>query len=309
MALVAAIDVGGTKTRIELFREAAAEEPPLSHVLDTPRTGPVLGDIAKAVLDLADGETLESAAVGCPGPLDPVNGIVLNPPNLSEGWWDLDVPGGLASLLSCPVALENDCNLGALGEAISGAGRDFRSVLYVTVSTGIGAGLVMDGEIFSGSRGFAGELGHTTVTDGAFPCGCGRNGCLEAVASGTAIALQAHHRGFSLSTGVPATARDVAEAASEGDRTAREVLLEAATYSGRALVNFLYAYDPEVVILGGGVSQSQTFFDMVREAVEAEPTMPVFRDVPLRRAEFGERSVVQGARTLAARLARKEFSS
>jgi glucokinase len=100
----------------------------------------------------------------------------------------------------------------------------------------------------------------------------------------------------------------VACAAHEGDVGAREILWEAATYLGRALVNFLYAYDPGLVVLGGGVSQSEVFFGMVREAVDAEPTMLVFRDVPLRRAEFGERSVVHGARTLAERLARKGFA-
>ncbi|WP_053058089.1 ROK family protein [Rubrobacter aplysinae] len=310
MALRAAVDVGGTKTRIEVFREISVERPELCRVLDTPTEGEVLEKLAEAVVELAGGKPIESVAVASPGPLDPVNGVVLNPPNLSRPWWELEISAELGARLSSPVVLENDCNLGALGEAAFGAGHDHDSILYVTVSTGVGAGLIVNGQIFSGSRGLAGELGHTTVTDREFPCGCGRNGCVEAVASGTAIARQALRRGWKPLPGNGSvmdgsvTARDVARAASAGEVEAREILREAAGHLGRALVNFIYAYDPDIVILGGGVAQSQIFFEMVQRALSTEPIMPAFSHIPVRRATLGERSVICGARTLAERLVR-----
>jgi glucokinase len=300
---VAAVDVGGTRTRIELFGEEP--EPRCGVAFDTPRSGDVAGTVGEAVLELACREKLDAAAVACPGPLDPVRGVILNPPNLSKEWWDLKLAQRLSVLLGCPVALENDANLGALGEAEYGGGAGYGSVLYITVSTGVGTGLVMDGRIFGGSRGFAAELGHTTITEDDRVCGCGRRGCVEAVASGTAIARRALDAGWKPQEGREVTARAVAEAAASGDEAARGVLAEAAAYLGRAIVNFIYAYDPEVVLIGGGVAQSDIFMDLVAEAVELEPMMPAFRGVPVLRSALGERSVICGARALAEKLARR----
>ncbi len=301
MVLVAAIDVGGTKTRIEIFSEA--REPLDAVVFDTPRSGDVTATLAQAVEKLAGEKKMDVAAVASPGPSDPVKGIILNPPNLSKEWWNLRITDRLGELLGCPVALENDANLGALGESEYGAGHEHSHVLYITVSTGIGTGLAVNGHIFGGSRGFAGELGHTTVTEKDRICGCGRRGCVEAVASGTAIAKQALNAGWSPPNGERPTARAVAEAAAAGDKAALEILTEAATYLGKAIVNFLYAYDPDVVLLGGGVAQSDLFLDLMRKAVDLEPMMPAFRGVPVLRAALGERSVIYGTRALAEKVA------
>ncbi|WP_273843798.1 ROK family protein [Rubrobacter calidifluminis] len=300
---VAAIDVGGTKTRVEIF--SGREKPLGSTTFETPRDGDVAGRVGEAVLALAAGERIDAAAAASPGPLDPRGGVILNPPNLSREWWGLEFAGRMEEILGCPATLENDANLGALGEAVYGGGRGYGSVLYITVSTGVGTGLVVDGVIFGGSRGFAAELGHTVITDDERVCGCGRRGCVEAVASGTAIARRALETGWAPQDGGEVTALAVATAAASGDRRALAVLSEAAGYLGRAIVNFVYAYDPEVVLLGGGVAQSDLFMRLVGEAVDAEPIMPAFRGVPVERGALGERSVVCGARVLAERLAKR----
>lgn len=308
MGVMAAVDIGGTKTLVEIF--CRSEETSRSVEFPTPHSGRISEILANATCDLLPVEkNLKSVAVGCPGPLDSQRGIVLNPPNLSREWWGLHLSSELAEKFSCPVALENDANLGALGEAVYGAGQGHNSVLYLTISTGIGAGLVVDGDIFGGSRGFAGELGHITVVEKGRLCGCGRRGCLEAVASGSAIARRAAELGWVPQDGTGADARMVALEAAKGISTARQVLVETAGHLARAIVNFLYAYDPAAVVLGGGVAQSNLFVELVREAVADEAMMPAFRGVPVIKAALGNRSVICGARHLAERPANKVDAS
>nr|MBA2443012.1 ROK family protein [Rubrobacter sp.] len=275
MGFVSGIDVGGTKTLVETY--GGGPEPLYSREFPTPRTGDILGILARAVEEQAGTGGVDGVAVACPGPLDPREGVVLNPPNLSREWWGLRLAEGLGERLGRPVAVENDANLGALGEAVYGTGERYGSLLYITVSTGIGAGLVLGEEVFGGSRGFAGELGHVVVAENGPRCGCGRVGCLEVVASGSAIARRAREAGWSPPPEEPADARAVISAFSGGDEAARRILEESAAYLGRSIVDFLYAYDPEAVVLGGGVASSEAFVDLVREAVDREPMMPAFR--------------------------------
>jgi len=296
---VAAVDVGGTKTLVEVF-DAGGDEPVGSEEARTVRSGDPAGGLAETVRRVAGGREVRAVGVGCPGPLDPREGVILNPPNLSRGWWGLRLAEELSGRLGVPASLENDCNLGALGEWASGAGRGYGSVLYVTVSTGVGAGLVADGGIFGGNRGFALELGHTVIDADGPVCGCGRSGCVEVLASGTAIARRAADLGWKPETG-DADSHAVAAAAERGDHVARRVLEEAATYLGKALVNFIYGFDPGVVVLGGGVARSELFVGLVEEAIGREPVMPAFRGVPVVRAGLPGRSVVHGARVLAQR--------
>jgi glucokinase len=298
LSLLAAIDVGGTKTLVELF-DARSEDAGRDIEFPTPGSGDVVGALVRAVDDLRGKEAVDALAVGCPGPLEPRAGLLLDPPNLAREWWHLPLGRRLAEAFSCPVAVENDANLGALGEAVGGAGKGFRSVLYITVSTGVGGGFVRDGAIFRGGRGFGLELGHTTVgTRTPALCSCGREGCLEAVASGSAIAARAREAGFDREDAP--SARAVAAAAVRGDGLARQVLEEAAAYLAEGIVNFMYVVDPSLVLIGGGVSQSDLFVDLVAQAVASEKVMDPFRDVPVRRAELGRRSVIRGARALAA---------
>lgn len=326
MPTVAAIDIGGTKTLVEIFEEGRGEAV-ASEELRTPELEEPVGDLAETVRRISSGRQLRAVGIGCPGPLDPLRGVILNPPNLSRDWWGLAISDSLSTEIGVPASLENDCNLGALGEWAHGSGREYDSVLYVTVSTGVGAGLVdggREGDIFGGNRGFALELGHTVLeTDGPV-CGCGRHGCLEALTSGTAIARRALDLGWAPVTETTgstefteftesneateytdsADSRAVAVAAEQGDPIASQALQEAASYLGKALVNFIYGFDPGGVVLGGGVTRSELFVGLVLEAVEREPVMPAFLGVPIVRAGLPGRSVIHGARTLAERLAR-----
>ena len=300
MPLLAAIDVGGTKTLIEVF-DSRPHEVDLSVEFPTPRDGDVAGDLVAAVEKLAGGQSLTTLAVGCPGPLDQGARTVLVPPNLSRSWWDLPLGSILEKRLRCRVVVENDANLGALGEATLGAGRGFASVLYLTVSTGVGAGFVADGIIFRGGRGLGLEVGHTTIgAQVVVRCRCGRNGCLEALASGSAIASRARSKGFG-GDGVEVTAQSVAVAADYGDEIAVEVLQEAARYLAQGIVNFIYLLDPALVLIGGGVAQSDLFINFVTGAIASEKVMGPFQKVPIRRAQLGRRSVITGAKVLAMR--------
>lgn len=312
MSVLAAVDVGGTKVRVEVFAEGSAwEDGPLGiRVLDTPRSGDVISPVARAVREAAGDEEVLAVGIGCPGPLDPMGGVVLNPPNLSKEWWGLEAPRLLSGRLGCPAAIENDCNLAALGEAASGGGRGYASTLYITVSTGVGGGLVVDGEIFGGARGFAVEVGHMKISDKDYPCGCGRTGCVESAVSGTAISRRAREAGWTPPGGTPPggtpdgaspTSLAVATAAADGDEIAHRILSEAASHFGRAIVDLIYCYDPAVVLIGGGVAGSDLFMRLTREAVDAEAMMPAFRGVPVLRASLGGRSVIRGALVLARR--------
>lgn len=254
---------------------------------------------------MAGREDVSAVGAGCPGPLDPKRGVVLNPPNLSDGWWSLNIPESLSKHLGIPpqrIAVDNDCNLAALGEYSFGAGRDYPSTLYVTVSTGVGGGLVVDGEVYSGSRGFAGEIGHMKLTDEPYPCGCGRTGCVESAISGPSIVRRAEESGWRPEDGAEPTTRNIFEAANAGDGTAYGIVERSAGYFADSLVNFVYAYDPAVIVVGGGVTDQELFMHLTRAAFDAAPMMPAFRGVPIEKAALGGRSVVAGAFVLAERL-------
>lgn len=269
---VAGIDLGGTKLAAGVVDEqgrlvARLERP--TPVAQGP--GAVLQAMAEAVEELARQaglapSELAAVGVGAPGPLDAARGVVVRAPNL--GWQDVDVAGPLSRRLGVPVFLENDANAAAVGEWHAGAGQGSRQFIYITVSTGIGGGIVLDGRLYTGAHGAAGEVGHMVVMPDDGPlCGCGQRGCLEALASGTAIARRARQRLqaqsnresllWELADGEleRVDARLVGEAARRGDRLACEVLDETWRYLGAGLVTLANLFDPEVIALGGGVSR------------------------------------------------------
>ncbi len=181
-------------------------------------------------------------AIGVPGPVDVGAGVVEGAPNL-PGWRRVQVRDRLEKLLGCPCVIEHDANLGALAEHRRGVGRRTQDFIYVTVSTGIGAGLIFDGQLYRGHQGSAGEFGHMVILPDGPLCNCGNRGCLEALASGTAIARQA---------GV-GSASEVGRLAAGGDVAAQEVLNRAARYVGLALGGLVNLLNPEAVAVGGGV--------------------------------------------------------
>ena len=293
------IDLGGTKilgvranrggeTESELRVETQAEEG-LHAVVDR---------IAKMVRDLMpEGGGVEGVGVGVPGPVDPWKGVVYNPPNL-PGWETVALPDMLRERLNLPgetpIALVNDANAAALAEYRFGAGcerilgRPIRHLIYLTVSTGGGGGVINDGELLLGANGLAAELGHIVIDPYGPPCGCGGIGHLEAMASGTALAragaaLVASRRPTRIADMVKGnpeevTAEMVVEAAREGDWEAFKLMEREAFLVGIGVISCIHAFNPQVIVIGGGVSNAgDLLFNGVRETV-ADLVMPGFRD-------------------------------
>ena len=219
--------------------------------------------------------------VGAPGPLDRARGIVVVAPNLR--WHNYPLRDEIATRVGLPVTIDNDANCATLGEWWLGAGRGTRNMLGLTIGTGIGGGLIIEGELFHGATDVAGEVGHMTIDTQGRRCACGNYGCLEAYASGTAIADRARealtdHPSLllSLANGDPAqiTAQTVFVAATKNDAVALEVVRDTARFLGTGIANLLNIINPEVVVITGGVTQAG---DALFEPLLAEVRRRAFR--------------------------------
>jgi glucokinase len=222
-------------------------------------------------------DEVRGVGVSCGGPLDTKTGVVYAPPNL-PGWEAVPVKRILEDALGLPVSVENDANATAVAEWRFGAGQGTRNLIFMTVGTGIGGGLILDGRLYHGTNDLAGEVGHQTILMDGPLCGCGKRGCLEALASGPAIARLAresmmygrHKRVLALAGGKPGdiTAEHVVQAAKEGDPFARQILEEAGTYLGVGIANLIQILNPERVILGTiAVHAGDLILEPVRKAV------------------------------------------
>ena len=200
--------------------------------------------------------------IGCtyPGMGDPRRGVVFFAPNLA-GWTNVPLQHLLESAMGLPAIIDMDANAAAVGEAWAGAGAGAESLIYVVVGTGIGAGIVLNGKIYRGWSGAAGELGHTTIEPNGPPCTCGNYGCLEAMAAGPAIALRArnsirHGRATlieRLAGDQEITAEIVAEAARRGDALAGDIMRQTGEFLGIGISNVMTLLNPQTIVLGGGV--------------------------------------------------------
>jgi glucokinase len=268
------VDLGGTLIRAAVVTGLGTHADPARH--PTPAAeGPdaVLAAVAAAVREATGGADPAGVAMGVPGPLDPSTGVVYAAPNL-PGWEGVAAGRLLGDLLGCPVVLQNDANLAALAEWTLGAGRGTRDFVFLTVSTGVGGGLVLDGELYTGAAGTAGELGHVAAGSDGPPCHQGHPGCLEGIASGTAIAVRARD---ALAAGAASAlgghsqsldARDVQAAAEAGDPLARRLFDEAGRALGRALGGLINVLSPEVVAVGGGmIGAGELLFSPLRAAI------------------------------------------
>lgn len=230
--------------------------------------------------------------IGSPGPLDREQGIVIVTPNL--GWTDFPLRDKVAGPLGMPGALDNDANCATLGEWWIGAARGARQVVGLTIGTGIGGGLILNGALYHGASDAAGELGHITIDSTGRKCGCGNYGCLEAYASGPAIAQRARealHGGEasimpSLVDGdlSKITAATVFAASHQGDELAGHVVRDTAKFLGIGVANFLNIFNPEVVVIAGGVTQAgEALFEPLRAEVKRRafaPAVEACRIVP-----------------------------
>jgi len=265
-------------------------------------------ELAKSLLAEA-GESAATIGVSFGGPVDAERGVV----RLSHhvpGWENIPLADWLQSEFDAPAAIGNDANVAALGEFCFGAGQGCRNLLYVTVSTGIGGGWILDGRPYAGEEGMAGEIGHTLVQPDGLPCVCGRRGCLEAEACGPGIANRARlylaksgrrgERLLQLAEGNPEaiTAKLVSQAAAAGDEFSRMVLLESAQRLGLGLANAINLMNPDCVILGGGVTKSgELWWQTVRQTANAN-TLPEI-SAHIIPAAFSDDAPLWGAMALA----------
>lgn len=248
-------------------------------------------------------EEVLSVGIGVPGPLVAESGTVVTPP-IMPGWDNYPIRSQLENAWGRPVILDNDAALGALGEWSQGAGRGERNLAYIKVGTGVGAGLLLDGNIYRGHTGGAGEIGHITLRENGPKCACGNYGCLEALAGGQAIARRAQAAvkagpRTQLETIVPVesiTARDVAAAARLGDLVAQKILSEAGSYLGIAIANLINLFNPGMVVVGGGVAQiGDLLLDPIRQAVRERCLRSSAQSVRINSALLGRRSTSLGA--------------
>lgn len=258
------VDLGGTNLRVAAY--VGGED--FLEVIQLPTRlseGPdiVVRDMCEAIHSVrqrvAYGRTLTGIAVGAPGPLELPDGILRNPPNL-DGWDGFNLRQAIESILGCPIKLDNDANMAALAELKIGAGRthSIDSICVLTLGTGVGSGIVLDGAIRSGSTGMGGEAGHIVVeTNGGVLCGCGGAGCLEQYASATAIVRMAREI---MGTTAPATASALAARANDGHTEASYVFAEVGRYLAIALTGLINTLNLPLYILGGGVSEAWALF-------------------------------------------------
>lgn len=314
--LVAAVDMGATHLSVALgdnlariieeterpFRIADGPEKCLEEVNQT------LQEVAaKCKVAIKD---LSAVGVSVPGPVVTDAGMVMSPP-IMPGWDRYPIRDTLEKLWDVSVTINNDADLGALGEWAYGAGRGEEDLAFIKVGSGIGAGLIINRHIFVGSTGSAGEIGHLTIDENGPRCTCGNYGCLEAFASGRAIEIQAqklvesgkrtllanpHRKNISV--------RDVADAARRGDLEAQEILNRAGEFIGIAIAGLINLLNPSVVIIGGGVAEVGDLLTApIRKMVKERSLRASEHAVKITTAMLGRRSSLIGAMVQATSLA------
>jgi glucokinase len=282
------VDIGGTKVAAGLVDSAG-------NILRKVRvpmnaTGDAAAGFAAVREAIAGLMSAEVRGIGMcsPGPLDYRTGVVIKPPNL-PCWRDFPLAAETERAFGVPARVDNDANAAGLAEARWGAGVGHRLVFYATLGTGVGSGFVIDGAIYHGRTGNAAEGGHVSIDYRGPVCGCGKPGCIEALASGPAIARRAGM----------ARAEDVGEAFRAGDAPAKAVLAETTELLAAWLGNVVDLLDPDVIVVGGGVAELMSpFFDDLRATLPRWCINPLAHEIPLVAARYGTDSGIAGAASL-----------
>jgi glucokinase len=314
-SVYASIDLGGTKTACALA--SADGEILVERSIPTfSNQGPeaVLGRIAALLREEAAeiAATPVAAGMGIPGLVDRREGVTLFLPNLATQWRGVAAARMLASCIGCPVYLLNDARIATLGEMSFGLGRNGGTMVFLTLGTGIGGGVVIDGKLRLGPLGAAGELGHQTILPDGPLCGCGNHGCLETLASGPAIGAEGVRL---LRSGLApklhelvggnaeeVTPRQMAAAAEAGDEAVGEAIVRAAAYLGIGVANMVTALHPDLVVLGGGVAAiGALLLETVRATVRSRVRMFPVDGVSIERSVLADKAGLYGGIALAAR--------
>lgn len=296
------VDIGGTQIRAAAFDEDSRKPLALKKIRTRNATESPFDRVSALIRSVypSYGDVI-SITVATPGPVDPERGVIASAPNI-PGWENLPLRDMLEAEFRVPTYIGNDANLAVLGEWRFGAAQGHSHVLYLTISTGIGAGVIVDNRLLLGVHGLAAELGHVTVLPHGPMCGCGQRGHLEAVAAGPAIA--AYVRGqiargakSSLRELGDLSARAVGEAAIAGDPLALKALARSGRFIGMALADFLAIFNPSIVIFGGGVSMSgELLFRPVRDSLRTHVMDEAYlQDLTITTAALGDEAGLVGA--------------
>ncbi len=264
----------------------------------------------------ATGGKADSLTIAAAGAIDSEKGIVTASPNL-PGWIDVPLQEMMQEAIQMKTYLVNDASAAALGEHRFGAGKGCKHLVYLTVSTGIGGGIVVEDKLYLGASGSAGEIGHMTIDIDGPRCKCGSNGCLEMLASGMAVAREAQRlvaqgvttRIMKLADGEPTniTAKVVGEAARQGDTVAREILDRAATCLGVGLANVINIFNPEIIVIGGGMSRmGEMLLEPARRAASERTFRLPFQRTSIVRSELGDDAALLGGTAFARDEAKKK---
>ena len=310
MTLACGIDVGGTKIAGGVVDEDGKILEELR--VESPATDAdaIEKAIAGLVTELRSRHQIETVGVGAAGYIDKARAVVLFAPNVA--WRNEDLKGELEKRVELPVVIENDANAAAWGEFVYGAGHDVEDLLLVTVGTGVGGGLVLDGNVYRGANGVGAEIGHMRVVPNGILCGCGKHGCFEQYASGSALVRET--RALALSGAMIAqgmlrradgdlskiTGPLITEAARQGDAGAIQQLAELGRWLGEGIASLTEILDPGVVVVGGGVSEAdELLLAPTREAFAGQLVGRGFRPIPeIRKARLGNRAGLIGAADL-----------
>ena len=292
------IDIGGTRIRAAVVSPAGevlsrAE----GQTLATAAPDHIVAQVAQLVQQASrdhSPETILSAGVCAPGPLDAPQGVAIATPTIS-GFVDYPLRDRIAAAIGKPTFLDHDGHAATFGEWKFGAGRGHSNMVFVTVSTGIGGGAIVDGALQRGRKGMAAHVGHMTIDPNGPRCACENHGCWEAIAAGPAFSAKARLSGFQ-------DGAAVFEAARAGDATAIGLVENQSRWLAIGLVNLIHIYSPDIVVLGGGVISGLDVMRPILQSFIAQRAMMPFRDVPFVQAQLLDNAGVVGAAVLAQEL-------
>ncbi len=319
MKCIYGVDIGGTDTKLGIVKESGeilADGKIETKAADGPEA--LRGRIL-AWFNENRSKDMDAAAVGigCAGLVDRDNGILCFSPNLT-GWKDVQLARLFSDVMNVPVTVENDVNCAAYAEYRMGAGRETRHFICVTLGTGVGGGIVLDGELFRGAHGYAGEIGHTVILADGPACTSGCRGCIESLIGARAIVerakalltssaerariLPGSSGESALKTITDFTVRDISLSAANGDELAAAVLRETGRYLGIGLCNLCHLFNPEAIAIGGGISRAgELILGPAREALRANAMNERIARVSVTLAELGNKASFLGAALLAGR--------
>ena len=312
--LILGVDIGGTKVAAALVDSSGASRKTTRMRMITQGSAAegmrAVFQAIDSLLNSREGKAASAIGVSVPGWVDSRRGVLLGATNI-PCWKDFPLAREIERRYRLPVRIANDANVASLAEARWGAGAPYRNIFYASLGTGIGTGMVLDGKLYEGRTGAAGEGGHNTIDIHGPLCGCGKRGCIEAYASGTGIAREARERMEKDRTSASRllksaagdiagiTSEKVAEAALKGDKLAREILESAANHLAIWIGNMIDLLDPDVVIIGGGVGRLMiSFHQRMRKQLETWAINSGQRQIPIVAAHFGSESALVGAAAL-----------